>query len=140
MNSFVIGRVIAFSRRLNEKRHRSELDALRRARAARRHKILPILYVILTWYSVLGFPMFAVLMAGLALMESQGGIGPNLGTAVFGAAFLCNMLFAIFAIPWFFRWYFIAVGLTLGRTAMADRKEAELVAAIAATKPANRAN
>lgn len=140
MNSFFIERVIAFGRRLNEKRLRSEINALRSAKAARRHKILPILYVILTWYFVLGFPVFVFLMAGLALMESQGGIGSNLGTTVFGAAMLCNMVFALFAIPWFFRWYFIAVGLTLERTAMANRKEAELIAAIAAAEAANQVN
>jgi hypothetical protein len=33
--------------------------------------------------------------------------------------------------PWFFRWYFIAANMMFGGTAMADRKEAELIAAIA---------
>lgn len=45
----------------------------------------------------------------------------------------------ILATPWFFRWYFIAVGLMFGRTAMADRKEAELVAAISAAQRAGLA-
>ena len=42
------------------------------------------------------------------------------------------------AAPWFFRWYFIAVSLMFGRHAMADRKKAELVDAIAAEEEADR--
>ena len=40
------------------------------------------------------------------------------------------LLFGIF--PWFFRWYAISVALMFGRKSMADRAEAELIAAIAA--------
>jgi len=44
------------------------------------------------------------------------------------------------AAPWFLHWYFIAVSLMFGRPAMADRKETELVAAIAAAAGTYRAN
>jgi hypothetical protein len=45
------------------------------------------------------------------------------------SAYACAI--TVVGAPWFFRWCFIAVGLSFGRTEMADRKQAELIAAIA---------
>jgi len=50
-------------------------------------------------------------------------------TGVFGAVF--NMVLGLgimaFLAPWFFRWYFICLGLFFGSTQMAQSKEKELL-------------
>ena len=91
--------------------------------------IFPILFTIGTWFLLLaGVPSLVLFL----LMHVLSGFGLLLGTLVFALYSFFGFAALIFVAPWFFRWYFIAVGLMFGRTAMADRKEAELIAAIAA--------
>ncbi len=92
----------------------------------------------MAWWFLAALPIMMVMVA-LALVGINV-VDPAksnvLGAIVLGfvAWFaLSAYAFAITVVraPWFFRWYFIAVGLSFGRTEMADRKKAELIAAIA---------
>ena len=69
--------------------------------------------------------------------DPQNGKDNNAGARVMRQT-LSALIVLCVAAPWFFRWYFIAVSLMFGRHAMADRKKAELVDAIAAEEEADR--
>ena len=62
------------------------------------------------------------------------------GWILFTPASLYALAAVCLAAPWFLHWDFIAVSLMSGRPAMADRKETDLVAAIAAAAGTYRAN
>ncbi len=91
--------------------------------------IFPIFLTVGGWYFLLGGIPSLVLFL---LQQALHALSPLLGVAMF----LVNSTIAVVGLcliaPWFFRWYFIAASMMLGRTAMADRKEAELIALIAA--------
>jgi hypothetical protein len=93
--------------------------------------IFPIFLTVGGWYFLLaGIPSLVLFV----LQQVLYTLNPLLGVV----AFAVNSVLAIVALcviaPWFFRWYFIAANMMFGRTAMADRKEAELIAAIAAAE------
>ena len=96
--------------------------------------IFPILLTVGMWFFLGGLPSLILFVSSQVLLSFGGGIGQALG---FGIGVI-NQIFALIAlflmIPWFFGWYFIAAGLSLGRNSMADRKEAELVLAIKAAE------
>ena len=121
-------------RQLSSRRHRSELNALRRAKIARRHKAMPIFRTLFIWYFVFGLPPFVLTVAGVEMLYGNEGVLSYLGGAIFTLGLVYSFVFSVLVLPWAVRWYFIAVGITLGRTAMADKKESELVAAIAAAE------
>ena len=43
-------------------------------------------------------------------------------TLIFVPSLVLAMAFFFFVAPWFFRWYFLSVGLMFGRTSMAAKK------------------
>jgi hypothetical protein len=118
-------------RNITLRRHRSELRALQAARTLPTLAIFPIFLTVGGWYVLLaGIPSLVLFL----LQQLLNGLHPLLGVAMF----VVNSVIAFFALcfiaPWFFRWYFIAASMMLGRTAMAYRKEAELIAAIGAAE------
>jgi hypothetical protein len=119
-------------RRITLRRHQGELRALRAARLLPPMAIFPIGLTIGGWYLLLGGVPSLVLFL---LQQLSYTLSPVLGLVIF----VVNAMIAIVALcliaPWVFRWYFIAASMMLGRSAMADRKEAELIASIAAAKP-----
>ena len=122
-------------RRITLRRHRSELRALRTARAFAPLAVLPIFLTVGGWWCALCIPSLVPYVLGHFLSNFDSGTTKAIGYALL----VLTLVYALFALclaaPWVFRWYFIAAGLMLGRTAMADRKEAELVAAIEAVIP-----
>jgi hypothetical protein len=123
-------------KRITLRRHKSELRALMTARAFTPLAIFPIFLTVGMWFFLLvGLPSLILFVLSQVLLGTDGAIGPALGAVVF----VIHSILALFALclvaPWFFGWYFIAAGLMFGRTAMADRKEAELTAAIKAQNP-----
>ena len=121
-------------RRSTLRRHRSELRALRLARKLGPLAIFPIFLTIAFWWLVLGLPCLVVGIPALSLTESAHPIHRLVGGALFLPVSIYAIAILCVAAPWFFHWYFIAAGLMLGRDAMADRKEAELIAAIGAAE------
>lgn len=100
--------------------------------------IFPIFLTVGLWFFLLaGIPSLVLFFLAQALLASGGSIGAILGIVVY----LFHSFFALLALglvaPWLFGWYFIAAGLMFGRTGRADRKEAELVATIAAADPSS---
>ena len=96
--------------------------------------IFPIFLTIGSWWFAICIPSLVPYVLGHFLT----GFDSETAKAIGYMLLVVTHVFALFALcvaaPWFFRWYFIAAGLMLGRSAMADRKEAELVAAIEAAK------
>jgi hypothetical protein len=118
-------------RKITLRRHRGELRALRAARLLPPMAIFPIGLTIGGWYLLLaGIPSLVLFL----LQQLSYTLSPVLGLIIL----VVNSMIAIAGLcliaPWFFRWYLIAAGLMFGRTAMADRKEAELVTEIAAAE------
>jgi hypothetical protein len=118
-------------RKISLRRHRGELRALRTARLMPPLAIFPIFLTVGGWYFLLaGIPSLVLFL----LQQTLYTLNPLLGLV----AFAVNSVVAIVALcliaPWFFRWYFIAASMMFGRTAMADRKEAELISAISAAE------
>ena len=127
-------------------RHKSELSDLRAARWLWPLSVFPIFANMVAWWLMAAMPIIVLLVslmaAGIDLFNPQTNDGPAevvLRPVVGLAVSAYGLVMTILATPWFFRWYFIAVGLMFGRTAMADRKEAELVAAISAAQRAGLA-
>ena len=111
-------------------RHRSELRAIRIARSLRLLAIFPIFTTVVFWWFVFCLPAILVSIPSFSLMASPRPVEHLLGGVLYGIATLYALPALFFAAPWFFRWYFIAVGLMFNRSSMADRKEDELVSAI----------
>ncbi len=119
-------------RKVTLARHRSELRALRLARRLGFLAIFPIALTVFFWWFALGIPLLVVFLPIMWLVDSSTG-----AMRVLGMLLMTPLSIAIFALlfgifPWFFRWYAISVALMFGRKSMADRAEAELIAAIAA--------
>ena len=123
-------------RKITLRRHRSELRALQTAQLMPTLAIFPIFLTVGGWYFLLaGIPSLVLFV----LQQLLNGLHPLLGVAMF----VVNSIIAFVAFcqiaPWIFRWYFIAAGLMLGGSVMADRKEAELVASIGAKEASKSA-
>ena len=95
----------------------------------------------MAWWFLAALPILCVMqaLASVGINLTDPATAKNQGTIILGFVALFASSAYAFAIvtlcvQWFFRWYFIAVGLTFGRTAMANRKETELVAAISAAE------
>lgn len=95
---------------------------------------MPIFLTVLIWYFVFGLPAFVLTVAGVELLYGNEGFLSFVGGAIFTFGLVYSFVFSVLVLYWAGRWYFIAVGITLGRTAMADKKESELVAAIEAAE------
>jgi hypothetical protein len=128
-------------RRITLRRHKIELGTLRFARWIWPMSVFPIFANLVAWWFLAVLPIMLIILspmlAGIDLFDpvnSDGPVAVILRLFILLATSAYGLVFTIVAAPWFFRWYFIAVGLMFGRTAMADRKEAELVAAIAAAE------
>jgi hypothetical protein len=119
-------------RRITLRRHRGELAALRRAKGTPQKAIWPVLFTIGLWFFLFALPSFMFLVAGINLMDSSDAALSIVGSGLFSVAMVYSFVLVVFVTPWFFGWCFIAAGLMFGRTGMADRKEADLIAAIAA--------
>jgi hypothetical protein len=93
--------------------------------------IFPIFVTVGGWYFLLGGIPSLVLFF---LQQTLYTLHPLLGIL----ALLVNSIIAIVALcliaPWFLRWYLIATGMMFGRMSMAEGKEAELIASIAAAE------
>ena len=128
-------------RKITLRRHRSELRALSMARRLGPFAIFPIFLNLTYWWFAMILPALVFGTPGLVLVSSDvPGIslvgGPLYLLA--GSFYILASIYALAAIciaaPWFFHWYLIAVGLMFGRTAMADKKETDLIAAIDRTE------
>lgn len=122
-------------RKITLKRHTSELRALRLARFFWVFAGFPIFLTIGFWWFALNLPFILIATPTIMLMNSDMHAQRIVGWAMFVPVSFYSIIVLVAAAPWFFRWYFIAVGLMFGRTTMADRKEAELIAAIAPGSP-----
>lgn len=120
-------------RKITLRRHKGELAALRLSRRLGPLAGFPIFLSIFFWWFTLNLPAAVLGLVALSLMESSAQGKALIGGALYLPLSIYALIVLCAAAPWFFRWYFIAVGLMFGRTAMADRKEAELIAAIAST-------
>lgn len=122
-------------RRVTLRRHRSELRALGFARRVWPFSLFPIVLNLMFWWFVFCMVALAPLALGMGLIEIDFLLARILGIGLLAAVGFSGLIILPTASPWiaawFFRWYFIAAGLMFGRTKMADKKEAELVAAIA---------
>ena len=118
-------------RKITLRRHRSELWALDLALRWKPLALYPIFATVSAWWFALCLPAALPGLAGLALVQSGH---PLLGAALYLPASVYALVVLCMAAPWFFRWYVIAVALMFGRPAMAYRKRAKLVAAIAAAE------
>lgn len=117
------------------RRYRSELRALNAARSMGPLAIFPILFAVGFWFFLLaGLPSLMLFLLSQGPVAFGGPTGAVLGILVYVIHAILAFVVMFIVAAWFFRWYLIAVSLTFGRTAMADRKEAELVAAIAAAR------
>ncbi|MCA3487966.1 MAG: hypothetical protein IOD05_11440 [Rhodobacter sp.] len=132
--------VLAVWKSVTLRRHKSELRALRTARSIGPLAIFPIFFTLTFWLFPLALPSTVLGGAGITLIEAEPRGMRLLGWLLYFSASLYALAAICAAAAWFFRWYFIAVSLMFGRHAMADRKETELVAAIAAAAGAYRAN
>jgi hypothetical protein len=116
-------------------RHRSELRALNAARSMGPLAIFPILFAVGFWFFLLAaLPSLMLFLLSQGLVAFGGSTGGLLGILVYVIHSILAFVAMVFVAAWLFRWYLIAVSLTFGGTAMADRKEAELIAYIAATE------
>lgn len=98
--------------------------------------IFPILLVVGTWlFLLVVLPSFLLLLLAQTLQTADGTVGEVLYAAMSLIYLMFLFLSNCLVIPWGFRWYRIAAGLTRGSNALADRKEAELVAAITFADP-----
>lgn len=122
-------------RRITLKRHLSELRALRLARAFGVFATFPIFLTIAFWWFALNLPVILIATPTIMLMNSDMQAQRLVGGAMLIPVSFYSIIVLVAAAPWFFRWYFIAAGLMFGRTTMADRKESELIAAIASSSP-----
>lgn len=119
-------------RRITLRRHRSELRALRAARYMPAMAIFPIFLTVGGWFFLLaGLPSLALFL----LLQLLSGLGAFIGAFFLALYAIFGFVATVFVAPWFFGWYFIAAGLMFGRTGMADKKEAELIAAIDVNEP-----
>ena len=100
---------------------RHEAWSLNAARQAPLFAMFPVFILILVWVFVPMIPLGIIILYLLYF---------SLFSDVFGAIFLVAFGLFLFVIvmPWFFRWYFICVGLMIRRTRMAQKKEAEILA------------
>jgi hypothetical protein len=133
-------RVRAIWHRITLRRHRSELWALDLAKKVGWLANLPISIMTMFWWFAFIIPVLASYLLGHLLIVSGIPVAKVFGYAILATASLYAIAALCVAAPWFFRWYFIAFGLTFERHGMADKKEAELVAAIAAAETVNRSN
>jgi hypothetical protein len=92
--------------------------------------MIPIFTIVVFWWAVLSLPLLLVGIPSLTLMASPKPVEFLVGGVLYLMATIYAFTALYFAAPWFFRWYFIAVGLMFNRRGMADRKEGELVSAI----------
>ena len=98
----------------------------------------PILLTVGTWFFLLAcVPSLIPYLLARMLQGADGTLGETLGVTASVIYLLFSFLSLCLATPWFFRWHRIAAGLACGSTALADRKEAELVAAIEAVDPSS---
>lgn len=118
-------------RKLTRRRHESELRALRTARAFAPLAIFPIFLTVGFWWFALCIPSLVPYVIGRFLSDFDSGTTKVIGYALLVLTHVYAFIALCLTAPWFFRWYFIAAGLMLGRTATADRKQAELVASLA---------
>jgi hypothetical protein len=123
----------AWWRKITLRRHKGELRALRTARAFPLLAIFPIGRTVgFWWFALCAAFVLPPYVLGLVLTGSAIPLAQGLGSAVLILVQVFAFVALVFVAPWFFRWYFISAGLMLGRAAMADRKEAQLLMAIAA--------
>lgn len=118
-------------RKITLSRHRSELRALDLAMRWKPLALFPIFLTVGFWWFALSLPATLPGLAGLVLAQSGHLL---LGGALYIPASLYALVAVCVAAPWFFRWYVIAVALMFGRSAMASRKQAELLASITAAE------
>lgn len=118
-------------RKITLRRHKGELAALRISRRLGPLAGFPIFLSVFFWWFTLNLPITVLGIVALSLMDSSEQGKVLIGGALYVPLSIYTLIVLCAAAPWFFRWYFIAVGLMFGRTAMADRKEAELLTAIA---------
>lgn len=132
-------RLLHIWRRINHRRHQSDLMALWLARRMSVLAIFPIFINLALWWFALALPCIVLGIPALTLMEHDVAAFRLIGGALYGLTSVYAVIILIAAAPWFFGWYFIAVGLMFGRSGMADQKEAGLVAAISANGVIRRA-
>lgn len=119
-------------RHITLSRYRSELRALRAARYMPAMAIFPIFLTVSSWFFLLaGLPSLVFFL----LLQLMTGVGAFVGAFFFALYAVFGFVATVIVAPWFFRWYFIAAGLMFGWTDMADKKEAELIAAIDVNQP-----
>jgi hypothetical protein len=133
----VADRIRSAWRRITLRRYKSEFSALRIARRIGPLAIFPIFLTVGFWWFALNLPAIVIGTAAISMMRSDPQTYKLFGGAIYLPLYLYAFAVLAAAAPWFFRWHFIAVALMFGRTAMADRKEAELIAAIAAAEATN---
>jgi hypothetical protein len=107
-------------------RHRSELRALRCAMLIPYVAILPIFGICAFWWAT-----FVLVVAPPALwLEhlSQGSV--FWGSIMLLPITIGSLAFLGYGIPWFSRWYWIAVTLMFGRDTHAKAKERSLIDAL----------
>jgi hypothetical protein len=122
-------------RAITRRRHKGELRALQTARSFAPLAIFPIFLTVGGWFFLLvGFPSLILFL----LTNAAASISPALGLAAFLISSIFGLVSTCLVAPWLFRWYFIASGLMIGRTTMADRKEADLLASLSKDKDAGR--
>jgi hypothetical protein len=99
--------------------------------------MIPISVMHIAWWLAACLPIFMCLAAAAFIGVNLFDSSADASFLQVAAALLLWLVLGVYAVaftvlsaPWFFRWYFIAVGLMFGRRAMADQKEAELMAAI----------
>jgi hypothetical protein len=112
-------------------RHRSELRALDFALKWKPLAIFPIFVTVGCWWFALCLPASLPGVIGLVLWQSADPVWRLLGGSLYVPAAIYALVVLCFATPSFFRWYLVAVSLMLGSQAMADRKRAEIIAAMA---------
>jgi hypothetical protein len=126
-------------------RHTCELKTLRLARSLGILSFFPIFLMMSVWFLLLALPVAICITTVI-----PDGINPFdpgkpveappmylilIAYPILVALTVCLTFSIVPLYSWFFRWTFIAIGVFFGRTALADRKEAELIAAIAAADP-----
>ena len=65
-------------------------------------------------------PLSFLLFFGMIRLVEMGRVIPAIALSAVGTFF--GVAFLVIVAPWFFRWYFVAFGLMMGRGAMAERK------------------
>jgi hypothetical protein len=121
-------------RKITASRLRSELWALDLAFRVKPLSIFPIFATVGFWWFAAALFALVPGLVGMVLWQLDTGPLRLFGGALHLAASVGALILLCLAAPWFFRWYFIAVTLMLGRPAMAERKRAALLAAIAADR------